>query len=560
MREYLKFIKRYKMAIPLVTILAMGGVRSFLSSYYSKVISNITKSIGTDAVNKYLIMLIIVSISSVALFRIATILSAMTREKVSEKYRNDMYESIINASTEELQTFNISKLTVAIQYAYDVADKSIAVPSDIINCIVLFMSSIIIMAISDIKLTIIVLISCIPLLIIFNLLQRNLDEYIKNYTEAYTKINTLSTRLAGYETIKSFVQGRREINEFKKATESYKNAAIKKKSASLNATTIIWALHYLLDIIIIAYCINTVTDMNDIISKIILFISLNSSIINPLSYIGDIIDKSVTTLSHISDNNKILEIIPESNGELAISSFNDSIKFDNVSFCYDHSNDFTLKNINIEIPKGCRVGIYGASGSGKSTFTNLINKFFIATDGNISIDGHNLRDCTNSSLRRLIGNMSQEIFIFSDMSILDNIRYGCKYATLDSVIEAAKMANAHEFISKLPDGYNSMIGNNGIMLSGGERQRIALARLFLLDPPIIILDEATSKLDNESEVKIKESLNKLSDGKTVISIAHRLTTIEDSDILIGIKDNEIYECGDADYIKENGELYKSLYK
>ena len=560
MKEYLKFIKRYKIEFPLFAILAMCGVRSFFTSYYSKVISNVTKSIGSDTINKYLVELIIVAMASVILYRSATALSAITREKVSEKYRNDMYEAIINASIIELQTFNISKLTVAIQCAYEVAENAIAIPSDIMNCIVLFTSSVILMITSDIKLAILVLATCAPLLIVFKLLQRNLGQYIKDRKDAYTKINTLSARLLGYETIRSFVQERREIKESKEATRLHTAAAIKKRLASQNATTTIWILYYLLDILIISYCVKTGDDVQSTIAKIVLFTSLNSSIINPLSCIGDIIDKTVTALTHVSDNNKILEITQEPDGDISICDFHESIKFNNVSFYYEYGNKYVLKDVNIEIPKGSKVGIYGPSGSGKSTFISLINKFFIATDGNISIDGNRIRECTNKSLRRLIGNMNQEVFIFSDMSILDNIRYGCKDATMEEVVEAAKMANADDFISKLEDGYYSMVGNNGVMLSGGERQRIALARLFLLDPPILILDEATSKLDNESEIKIKESISRLSKDKTVISIAHRFTTIEDSDILIGIKDNKVYEYGDADYIKEHGALYKSLYK
>ncbi len=154
--------------------------------------------------------------------------------------------------------------------------------------------------------------------------------------------------------------------------------------------------------------------------------------------------------------------------------------------------------------------------------------------------------------------MSQEIFIFSDMTIKENIGYGLGSYTDPEIIEASKKANAHEFISKLENGYNSKVGNNGVKLSGGERQRIALARLFLVNPPVLIFDEATSKLDNESERLIKQSIDELSKDKTVISIAHRLSTIKDSDVLIGIKDGNIEEYGTGDYIKEHGKLWQQL--
>lgn len=230
------------------------------------------------------------------------------------------------------------------------------------------------------------------------------------------------------------------------------------------------------------------------------------------------------------------------------------ITFTDMTFAYNQSNQ-ALTNITLEIQKGQKVGLIGPSGAGKSTFVKLLLRFFDVTGGSIQIDGQDIRDVTQDSLHSAIGFVPQDPTLFH-RSLIDNIRYGKIDATEEEVIEAAKKAHAHEFISKLPEGYNTLVGERGIKLSGGERQRVAIARAILKNAPILVLDEATSALDSESERLIQDALNILMENKTVIVIAHRLSTIQHMDRILVIDNGRVVEDGNHKTLLEN---QKSLY-
>ncbi len=239
------------------------------------------------------------------------------------------------------------------------------------------------------------------------------------------------------------------------------------------------------------------------------------------------------------------------------ASLEKSIEFNGVSFSYD-GNRQILKNIDLSIPKGKTIAIVGASGAGKSTLVDLIPRFYDVTDGSITIDGQDLRQVSTQSLRSLIGNVNQEPILFND-TIFNNIAFGVENATMEDVIAAAKIANAHEFIMEKPDGYNENIGDRGAKLSGGQRQRISIARAILKNPPILILDEATASLDTESEKLVQQALDRLMSNRTTIAIAHRLSTIRNADEIIVMDDGKIVEKGThEDLINLNG-YYRKLY-
>ncbi len=234
------------------------------------------------------------------------------------------------------------------------------------------------------------------------------------------------------------------------------------------------------------------------------------------------------------------------------------IVFDKVTFSYNENNE-ALSDLNVEITPGQKVGLIGPSGAGKSTFVKLLLRFFDVSGGSIQIDGQDIRDVTQDSLHSAIGFVPQDPALFH-RSLMDNIRYGRRDATDEEVIEASQKAHAHEFISKLPEGYNTLVGERGIKLSGGERQRVAIARAILKNAPILVLDEATSALDSESERLIQDALNILMEGKTVIVIAHRLSTIQHMDRILVIDDGKITEDGDhKKLLKNKKSLYKKLW-
>lgn len=250
--------------------------------------------------------------------------------------------------------------------------------------------------------------------------------------------------------------------------------------------------------------------------------------------------------------------ITDKENAVELTDVQGNIKFENVGFHYSDDNTQILSNINLDIKKGDSVALVGPSGGGKTTLCNLIPRFYDTTDGRILIDGIDIKDVTLKSLRNSIGVVQQDVYLFSG-TVYENIAYGLPDASKEDIIEAAKLAGAHEFISALPHGYNTYVGERGVKLSGGQKQRISIARVFLKNPPILILDEATSALDNESEKIVQDSLEKLAKGRTVFTIAHRLTTIRNASTILVLTENGIEEQGTHQELIDKGGLYADLY-
>lgn len=236
-----------------------------------------------------------------------------------------------------------------------------------------------------------------------------------------------------------------------------------------------------------------------------------------------------------------------------------NIVFENVSFEYPDDHNKVFRNLNLNIKPGEKVALVGPSGGGKTTLCNLIPRFYDVTAGNIYVDGKDIRKLTLKSLRRSIGVVQQDVYLFSG-TVYDNIVYGKIEATREEVIEAAKKAGAHEFIMELKDGYDTYIGERGVKLSGGQKQRISIARVFLKNSPIIILDEATSALDNESEYAVAKSLAALSEGRTTLTVAHRLSTIRNSDRILVLTEDGIVEEGNHEQLMALKGIYYNLYQ
>lgn len=234
------------------------------------------------------------------------------------------------------------------------------------------------------------------------------------------------------------------------------------------------------------------------------------------------------------------------------------ITFDQVSFEYPDDHNRVFRNLNLTVHPGEKLAIVGPSGGGKTTLCNLIPRFYDVTSGQILIDGTDIKHFTLKSLRENIGIVQQEVYLFSG-TVMENILYGCQTASREEAIEAAKKAGADEFIKDLKDGYDTYVGERGVKLSGGQKQRISIARVFLKNPPIMILDEATSALDNESEFAVAKSLNKLSEGRTTITIAHRLSSIKNADRILVLTEDGIVEEGNHEALMKNKGIYYEFY-
>lgn len=293
-------------------------------------------------------------------------------------------------------------------------------------------------------------------------------------------------------------------------------------------------------------------------AQFIYFLVIFYSIINPVKDLSkgmyavqrglaamERVDKLLSTPNPIQD--------PEKPAQL--TALNEGIEYRNVSFKY--SNDYVLRNISLNIKRGQTVALVGQSGSGKTTLADLLPRFYDVNEGGIFIDGINIKDVKVHDLRNLMGNVNQEAILFND-TFFNNIAFGVKDATLEQVMEAARIANAHNFIMETPDGYNTNIGDRGCLLSGGQRQRISIARAILKNPPILILDEATSALDTESERLVQEALEKLMRNRTTLVVAHRLSTIRNADLICVVHEGRIVEQGRHDELVAKDGYYKHL--
>ena len=293
-------------------------------------------------------------------------------------------------------------------------------------------------------------------------------------------------------------------------------------------------------------------------STFIYYLVILYSIINPLkefSKAGYAIPKGLASMERIDKILKAEIAIKDPEKPVQINGFNHQIEFKNVSFKYNEQ--WVLRHINLVIPKGKTVALVGQSGSGKSTLVDLIPRYYDVQEGEILIDGINIKDLGINSLRELMGNVNQEAILFND-SFRNNISFGVENASLEQIEEAAKIANAHEFIMQSEQQYDTNIGDRGSRLSGGQRQRVSIARAILKNPPILILDEATSALDTESERLVQDALERLMKSRTTIAIAHRLSTIRHADEICVLHQGEIVEQGTHEELLNKNGYYKRL--
>lgn len=367
--------------------------------------------------------------------------------------------------------------------------------------------------------------------------------------------------LLGIRVVKSFSNEGEESRKFEESNRSfYKVKAESYKYMGLfhSTTRIFEGVMYI--VIVIA---GAIFMLNDKITApdyaaYLLYVSTLLMSIKRIVEFSEQFENGMTGIERFTEIMDAEVTVRDSENARDITEVKGDIKLENVTFSYDDEKGRVLENINIDIKAGENVAIVGPSGSGKTTLCNLIPRFYDIQSGRILIDGRDIRDITLASLRSHIGVVQQDVYLFSG-TIRENIAYGKPGATDEEIEEAARLSGADEFINALPDKYDTYVGERGLMLSGGQKQRISIARVFIKNPPILILDEATSSLDNESELLVQNSLAELAKGRTTLTIAHRLTTIRNASLIIVLTEDGIAEKGTHDELMAKGGIYHDLY-
>lgn len=477
--------------------------------------------------------------------------------------RDDAFRHLQKLSDNYFNNTKIGQIMARITSdLFDVTEFAHHCPEEFFIAFLKGVVSFIILARVNVLLTVIIFV-LIPVMAVsctyFNLQVRKAFKRQRNH------IGELNARiedsLLGNKVVRAFANEKVEIDKFDRDNQEFlkiKRQTYKYMAAFQNTIRIFDGLMYV--VVIVAggiFMIKGLIKPADLVAYT-MYVSTLLTTIRRIIEFAEQFQRGMTGIERFSELMEAKIDIFDEEGAVPLQDVKGEVTFKNVSFEYPDDHTQVLSGINLTIKPGEKVALVGPSGGGKTTLCSLIPRFYDPTEGEILLDGQNIKNVTLESLRSNIGVVQQDVYLFSG-SVYENIAYGKTYATREEVIQAAKMAGAHEFIMELKDGYDTYVGERGVKLSGGQKQRISIARVMVRSPKLVILDEATASLDNESEHLVAESLDKLAAGRTTITIAHRLTTILGADRILVLSGNHIVEEGNHETLMEKQGIYYQLY-
>jgi len=445
---------------------------------------------------------------------------------------------------------------------FDVTEFAHHCPEEFFIAGIKIVVSFIILAQTSLALTLIVF-ACLPVMLVVCMsLNTKMKAAFRRQRQQIGELNArIEDSLLGHKVVKAFTNEEKEEKKFEADNQEFfrlKKLGYRYMGAFQTSTRSFDGLMYLL--VILAgglFLVKGLIEPGDLVAYT-MYVSTLIATIRRIIEFAEQFQRGMTGIERfLQIMDADIEIFDEPDA-VELTDVKGDISFENVSFEYSDDHNEVFQNLDLDIHSGEKVAIVGPSGGGKTTLCNLIPRFYDVTDGKILLDGVDVKHYTLKSLRQNIGIVQQEVYLFSG-TVYENIAYGRTGATKEEVIAAAKEAGAHEFIMNLKDGYDTYIGERGVKLSGGQKQRLSIARVFLKNPPIIILDEATSALDNESEFAVAQSLQRLSVGRTTLTIAHRLSSIRNSDRILVLTENGIEEEGNHEELLKQEGIYYRLY-
>ena len=478
--------------------------------------------------------------------------------------RRDLFAHLQELSHSFYDTAKIGQLMSRITTDLnDITEFAHHFPEELFIAIIKIVASFCILCQTNVPLTLLIF-AMVPLMVACsNVFSKRMRADFKNSRHQLGELNArVEDSLSGIRVVKSFANEELEKAKFAEGNARFlriKRGMYHSMAGFHSVTRLFDGVMYIIVVVLGAiYMIHGQITAADLIAYLLYVTTLLASIRRIVEFMEQF-QRGITGIERFSEVMAEPVTITDRPGAAELTDVRGDVDFDHVSFAYEHGSGEVLNDINLHVRAGESIALVGPSGGGKTTMCSLIPRFYDVCGGAIRIDGRDVRDFTLHSLRSHVGVVQQDVYMFSG-TIAENIEYGRPGASREDVIEAAKLAGAHEFILGLENGYDTYVGEHGVRLSGGQKQRISIARVFLKNPPILILDEATSALDNESEHLVQQSLEKLMKGRTTFTIAHRLTTIRSADTILVLTDEGIVERGSHRELLEKHGVYAGLYE
>lgn len=569
LKKFIKYYGPYK-AVFFIDLLC-ATIISLVDLAYPQILRSLTKTLFAGEAKQILSALGPIAALLFAAYVLQTLCKYyvtyaghMMGARMERDMRKELFDHYEKLSFSYYDQHNSGQMmSKLVSDLFDISELAHHGPENLFISLIKIVGSFLFLFVINWRLAIPMLVLVVVMLIFSYGQNRKMQETFMDNRRKIGDINSsLQDTLSGIRVVQSFANERIEQEKFEKSNEGFlvsKDANYRCMGSFMSGNLFFQGMMYLTTLVfggwLIAHGKMAVSDL----AMYALYIGIFISPIQILVELTEMMQKGLSGFRRFLDVVETEPEIVDAADARILSNVKGNVCYENVSFHYSDDDTPVLEHVSFEIPAGKSIALVGPSGSGKTTICSLLPRFYDVTGGRVTIDGIDVRKLTLESLRNQIGLVQQDVYLFCG-SIKDNIAYGRPDATMEEIVDAARKANIHDFIMELPDGYDTFVGERGTRLSGGQKQRISIARVFLKNPPVLIMDEATSALDNESERYIQKSLEELAKDRTTITIAHRLSTIRNADEILVVAENGIAERGTHEQLLKQGGIYAHYYE